>query len=283
MFTSPLKLLSPPRIFTQHKHIHFSFSCQLLTCLLRYSQNMLNCAQIQPLFLWHHQLTPSSHIQNTPLPAVCTQPASCTILDSSRQRWIAPCRAIQAWTGRQCQKMMMCIVSNYPPLLSQHCNAQSASSCIDTYWSHRLDNIPNRSLTWVLLLSSHKHKHHQWNKKSSFILHSQQLYTKLTSLIKANCQSSLHWDHIFFKSALVCCSWKPAFLGVKLMMHELRLVNHHAMCNSSNPYPCPVLSCPHADLWSRAIAAAISETETQEMFTFRGFNLSCRSYWPMPL
>lgn len=76
-------VIKSPWLCCQHKHILCSVSCQLLTCLLRYSQNKLCNAPAQPLSLWHHRLTPSSLKGSD----ACTQLIACTILEMHGICW----------------------------------------------------------------------------------------------------------------------------------------------------------------------------------------------------
>lgn len=192
-----------------------------------------NAPNPAPFSLWHHQLTPSAPLQNT-------LPAHSQLLaqhwESSRQRRtkIAPRRVITRLEQEDSASKFMWIDLNFPPLccMSAPCR----------YWSHQtgqhswqithmgVSPINSRSKTTSMK---------QEKQVQSMIL---TLYTKLTSFIKAD---SLHTDILlqFFMSGLVCCSsWSAAFVGVKQMMHEFELVNHHSMCNSSNPYPCAIMS-----------------------------------------
>lgn len=171
-----IKLLNPPRLCCQRKHILCSFSCQLLTCLLRYSQ-------ITP------KSSPFPFDITSPLPLPlskthrCLHTAGC--LHNFGQRWIAPCWAITRLEQGDRASKLMCIVLNFPPMFY---NSAACLHPAGTYWSHILDNIADRSLTWVFLLSTHKLKQHQWNKKSRFKLYSmydsQGRYTKLIASLR---------------------------------------------------------------------------------------------------
>lgn len=118
----------------------------------------------------------------------------------------------------------------------------SASRCTGMYWSHLVEDIADKSLIWVFLLSTHKLKQYQWNGKSKFAMSpwfSRVIQNSLTSL---RISDSLIYTEslLFFFSSLALSGTAEAqpFARVKQMMREL---THHVQQQQSLHMPCAIM------------------------------------------